>query len=29
MYLYAGDMSIDRRTKTNKEFIRLSLTNNN
>ena len=29
IYLYAGDMSIDRRTKTNKEFIGLSLTNNN
>ena len=29
IYLYAGDMNIDRRTKTNKDFIGLSLTNNN
>jgi SAM-dependent methyltransferase len=29
IYLYAGDMDIDRITKTNKNFIGLSLTNSN
>jgi len=29
IYLYAGDMAIDRITKTNKDFIGLSLTNSN